>query len=92
MTRLIAAIAAALLLCLNFASAQDHPPLKHVVVHNVTVEQLQGRCPQTYACSIGDFSRSRCDVLIPVNTPRGWPSRSAMLRHELRHCNGKGQD
>ena len=74
------------------AQAQDHPPLRHIIIHDVTVDELQARCPQTYACAIGDFASNRCDVYIPVGTPAGWPSRSAMLRHELRHCNGKGQD
>jgi hypothetical protein len=81
--------------CLFFSVptyGQDHPPLRNIVIHNVTVGELQARCPDTYACAVADFASSLCDVFIPVNTPSGWPSRAAMLRHELRHCHGKGQD
>ena len=74
------------------AVAQDRPPLLDVRIYNVSPAELQARCSETYACSVCDFDHNRCDVFIPHPIPRGWPSRSALIKHELAHCAGKGHD
>ena len=82
----------ALLLALAIpAAAQDHPPLRHRVVHIISRAQLEAICPGTYSCAI-PRPPDTCLVFLPARVPAQWPTRAAMLRHEFRHCAGRGQD
>jgi hypothetical protein len=82
----------ALLLALSVpAAAQDHAPLRHRVVHLVSLTQLEAICPGTYSCALAR-PPDTCLVYLPAQAPSGWPTRAAMLRHEFGHCAGRGQD
>ena len=76
----------ALLLALALpAAAQDHPPLRHRVV------SFRGHSSRPYGrAPIPAPSLSL--VFLPARVPAQWPTRAAMLRHEFRHCAGRGQD
>jgi hypothetical protein len=73
------------------AAAQDHTPLRHRVVHFVSLAQLEAICPGTYSCALAR-PPDTCLVYLPDRAPSGWPTRAAMLRREFGHCAGRGQD
>jgi hypothetical protein len=72
-------------------AAQDHPPLRDRVVRIVSRAQLEAICPGTYSCAI-PRPPDTCLVFLPAQVPAQWPTRAATLRHEFRHCAGRGQD
>jgi hypothetical protein len=59
------------------ATARDHPRLPYRALHVVSPPHLQAICPEAF---------------VPNVALLGWLSRQALLTHELRQCDGRGQD
>jgi hypothetical protein len=79
-------------MAVSIAFAQGHPQLPHRVLHAVSPAELEAICPGAFACATPDWHSGICHVYVPNLQLPGWPSRRDLLAHELRHCNGRGQD
>jgi hypothetical protein len=87
-----AAAAATIITMIGAAAARDHPRLPYRALHVVSPAHLQAICPEAFACSLPDWQTDTCHIYVPNVALLGWPSRQALLTHELRHCDGRGQD
>jgi hypothetical protein len=87
-----AAAAATMIAMIGAAAARDHPRLPYRALHVVSPAHLQLICPEAFACSQPDWRTDTCHIYVPNVALLGWPSRHALLTHELRHCDGRGQD